>query len=347
MLGSIAYSQDNRLELNNGKKIFASGMNLAWIDFGQDVIHLDFDKFEQALSELADAGGNTFRWWIHVNGSRSPRFDDGKVSGLNRNEISTLRNALDMACEKGICLILTLFSFDLLQEQDGVDLTRNQKLIEDRDYTQAYIDNALTPMVKALNNHSALLAWEVCNEPEGMSEKWGWTPRRVSMQSIQQFHNLIAGAIHQTAPDAKVCNGSWNIQSVANCGSFKNYYSDEALIAMGGDFLGILDFYQVHYYPRWYGEAYSPFHNPASHWQLDKPILIGEVQAKGLVDLGKGYRPKTTMTMEDAYVFAIENGYAGCLAWTWTGHDGFGNIHDAAPGLKQLKKEYPEDINIK
>jgi len=337
----------NKLQLKTGQRIFASGMNLAWVDFGRDLIDFEEAEFIRAFDEVSSAGGNTIRWWIHVNGSTSPRFDDGKVCGLNAQEIPTLQRALDLAQARNIVLLLTLWSFDMLQEQAGVDLTRNKRIIEAPEYTRAYIQNALIPLVQALKDHSAMLAWEICNEPEGMSQQWGWCPVRTTMTHIQRFHNLLAGAIHRVAPRALVCNGAWNIQSMANVGSFQNYYADQALIHAGGDSLGTLDFYQVHYYPRWYNEDYSPFHHPAAYWQLDKPILIGEFQAKGLVDLGHGYRPKTTLTTEEAYLFAIQNGYAGCLSWTWTGHDGFGGLPEAALGMKLLKQKFPTDITIR
>jgi hypothetical protein len=38
-----------------------------------------------------------------------------------------------------------------------------------------------------------------------------------------------------------------------------------------------LDFYEPHYYNNeGDGGRWSPFHQPASHWNVDKPIVIGE-----------------------------------------------------------------------
>lgn len=346
LMYSSVMSQHARLELANGQRIFASGMNLAWIDFARDLVAFNEAEFIRALDEIAAAGGNTVRWWLHVNGSSSPRFDDGRVCGLNGQEIPNLQRALNLARERELVMILVLWSFDMLQSQVGVDLTRNRLLIEEPEYTHSYIRNALIPLVRGVRDHPAILCWEICNEPEGMSRIHGWSKVRTTLSHIQRFHNLLIGAIHREAPEVLVTTGSWNIQVLSDRGKFQNFYSDEALIAAGGDSLGVLDFYQVHYYPRWYDEDYSPFHHTAEYWKLDKPLLIGEFQAKGLHDIGSGYRPKTGLTTEEAYHFAYENGYAGCLAWTWTGHDGMGSLSDAEPGMKRLKQLYPKDINI-
>ncbi len=344
---TVIFAEYNRLLLSNGQKIFASGMNLAWIHFAEDIVDLDEVEFNRAFDEISSAGGNTVRWWLHVNGSLSPQFDDGKVYGLYQNEISNLLKILDLAQKHDLVLIPVLWSFDMLKPNRGVDVTRNKRLIEEDDYLQAYIDNALIPLVRGVKGHPALLSWEICNEPEGMSDIWGWTKVKTSKASIQKFHNRIAGAIHREAPEAIVTTGCWNIQVMCDVHGFTNWYSDEALVSAGGDSLGYLDFYQVHYYPRWYGEAHSPFHHPASHWQLDKPILIGEFQACGIHTTGPTIKLETELTTEKAYLYAIQNGYAGALSWTWTGHDGHGDVRDAEPGMQRLKQDYPKSIIIK
>jgi len=346
-MGPPSYgAQENLLRLSSGRAVFASGMNLAWIDFARDLADLKPKEFTRALDEISAAGGNTVRWWLHLNGATSPRFDDGQVAGLNPRETANLKAALDLARARGLVLVLCLWSFDMLKADLGVDVTRNRRLIEDPNATHAYLDKALIPLVRSVRGHPAILAWEICNEPEGMTRQWGWTTQRTSMHHIQRFHNLIAGAIHRTAPGALVTTGCWNIQVMCDKGNFTNYYMDEALIQAGGDPDGTLDFYQVHYYPRWYGEDYSPFHHPASYWELDKPILIGEVQASGFSHLTEQDRLKTPMSTEALYRYALENGYAGCLTWTWTGHDGMGDLKNAADGMQTLKAKYPDKIII-
>ncbi len=340
------YSENGRL-IHRGQEIFVSGINLAWVNFGNDMANLDAKKFTQALDDVANAGGNTLRWWMYVNCTGSPTFKNKKVVSLGENDIKNLKIALDLAWDRGVLLVLCLFSFDMYQPQVGARLEANRLMIENAEYTRALIDNALTPLVKSVKDHPALLAWEIMNEPEGLAESFGWTPKRSKMEDVQRFVNLVTGGIHRADPKALVTNGTWSFQVLTDIKGLTNYYRDDRLVKAGGDPLGTLDFYQVHYYPSGYDEMLSPFHNPASYWKLDKPILVGEFPAKGIVPItGMGFLPKIRLTSEEAYNYLFMNGYAGGLSWTWTNHDGFGGIKDAEPGLQSLKKSLPELVVI-
>ncbi len=51
------------------KKLFFSGMNLAWIDYNSDVGDdaLDENKWRKAVEDTRAAGGNAIRWWLFNN----------------------------------------------------------------------------------------------------------------------------------------------------------------------------------------------------------------------------------------------------------------------------------------
>lgn len=336
-----AWNDQDSLIVHNGQRLFMSGMNLAWMDFANDLGNFNETLFIQRVDSLAAAGGNTIRWWLHTNGRFSPQFTDGVVSGINPNELVNLQRALDIAFDRGVLLMLCLWSFDMLQPNaQEENWPRNRALLENRKNTQTYIDNALIPMVKAVKGHPGIAAWEIFNEPEGMINGYGWTPQKVDFIYVQRFVNMTTGAIKRADPDVKVSNGSWNIRVLTDIGSFTNYYRDDRLIAAGGDPDGVLDFYMVHYYPQHFGAAESPFHNHASHWQLDRPILIGEFPSLGINLADRSLTPL------QAYQFAIENGYAGALSWTMTGHDGLGGIPESTPAMLYLQENYPEIINV-
>lgn len=326
----------------NGKPFFASGMNLAWMSFANDLTSFNATAFTRQIKQLSAAGGNTLRWWLHTNGTSSPRFTNDTVSGLGPNEILNLRRALDTAQRYNVYLVLCLWSFDMLQSNAGGGIARNKKLIEDSVATAAYIRNALTPMVNALKGHPSILCWEVCNEPEGMSVEFGWSTQRTTMAAIQAWTNRIAGAIRRLDPQAKISNGSWNIKVLTDVSGMHNYYRDDRLIAAGKDSLGTLDFYMVHYYNIHFGPSESPFHRPKSHWNLDKPLLIAEFPAMGMY----GGQINTPISPIEAYNYAYNNGYAGALSWTMTAHDGNGGLKEAAPAMENLVAQHADTLQI-
>lgn len=345
---NILQAHSDRIFLGNlDTQIFASGINLAWgldeegnHNFAMDLLDLPEYTFPDALDELSTAGGNTLRWWLHTNGRNGLYFNDlGQVTGLDPRTIPNLKKVLDMARERGIVLSLCLWSFDMLEDQ-GQNQQHMKQLLEDSAITKTYIYNALIPIIEAVGNHPAILTWEIFNEPEGMTREFGWTPERTEMKYVQQFINLVAGAIHRHQPSALVSNGSWSFRASSDVGNNKNYYRDSLLIAAGGDSLGYLDFYQVHYFPEHFGNELSPFHNPASYWQLDKPIVIGEFPVTGINEKANPHK-----STEEAYLYAFENGYAGCLSWSWTGFQGAG-LEEAREGMINLWKNYPQDIVI-
>jgi 5-hydroxyisourate hydrolase-like protein (transthyretin family) len=129
-----------------------------------------------------------------------------------------MRRVLDLAWEREIGIKLCLWSFDMLRlSNSSTVLTRNRLLLMDTTYTRAYINNSLIPMVNSLKRHPAIIAWEILNEPEGMSNEFGWSDiQHVPMSAIQRFVNLCAGAIHRVDTSALVTNGSWSFRALTD-----------------------------------------------------------------------------------------------------------------------------------
>jgi hypothetical protein len=333
LAGSVC-SQPDRIN-HRGQDLFFSGSNVAWRSFANDAGrgNTDFDWFQNMINRVSEDGGNSLRWWLHTNGANNPEFDgDGRVSGLHDSHISDMRRVLDMAEERNVVFCICLWSFDMLRISFGDRVTdRARRMLTDESYLQSYIDNALIPMVEALRGHRAILAWEIFNEAEGMSHEHGWDmTHHVSMADIQRFTNRCAGAIRRADPGTKVTTGCWSFLANTDVDGHTNYYADERLIEAGGDEDGYLDFYQVHYYD-WGGTAISPFHHPASYWELDKPILIGEFFARETFGVER----------DELYNNLYENGYAG--AWNWTYASDWDN---ARWNAQFIRDNYPDDVTI-
>jgi hypothetical protein len=356
-----AMPASNRITLPSGRKIFVSGMNLAWINFGTDVgdAPLDTNSFKQAIQDVRDSGGNTMRVWLSTNGANDPKFNGvtGLVSGLGSKTVSNVKSMLSIANRNGMVLVLDLLSHNLMAggqvgSWNQMSIANNAKLLKTDSGIAAYVKNAVLPLVTAIGSDTGILCWEVFNEPEGMitgnATNWGLVDSGITITNIQTVINRVAGAIHRAVPGILVSNGSVTFDYTTNADGKKNYYTDSALKAVGGDANGTLDFYMVHYYG-WNGTSNSPFTKPFSHWNLDKPLVVAEFPAG---DWSPAISSKNQdAAKEDTLLTYLHNsGYAGGLPWCYFG-DGtdkwLGNITTAGAGLKAMFKQDSAAIKIK
>ncbi len=316
--------------VNQKNKTFekANGINIAWINYGRDTgvnpnggdnFRPDLEKFEEVMDFVSANDGNVIRWWYHTNGSTNPVFDNNQMVAKNPNFFhNDVKAILNLAQQKGIKVQICLWSFDMLKDQWAVDAVANKKLLTQNAYTKAYINNALLPLVNAIGNHPALYAWEIFNEPEGMTKRyadhWPGFLQKIEMKDIQSFINKVSGAIRKAQPKVKITNGALgfltNVEDPEK--GFWNAYTDINLIQAGGDLNGYLDFYNIHYY-KWAGINGSPFHNAFDTSKIDKPTVIGEYYPDNLVLQGT-----PNIDAKNLGKKLNENSWQGSIVWSWT-----------------------------
>jgi hypothetical protein len=385
-LTTAAFSQMNRVSYNN-QQLFLNGSNLAWVNYGSDwgLGTTDTTTIADWMLQMHQHGGNAMRVWLNVEGTVTPKFNAlGYCTGPGPYLISELKKVCDLAWEREIGLDICLWGFGMQTATlDTAVLRRNKLLLTDTSFTNTYIRNCLIPMVTALKGHPAILAWEIFNEPEGMSTEFGWSGyQRVQMKYIQQVVNLCAGAIHRTDPSAKVTNGAVTVASLTDVvlakaaneslnlakmsmtakqdleswfnhkyhlaltadqivpqlqkltASSHNWYSDSRLIGVGGDPQGTLDFYSVHYYAQ-NGSNVSVITYPASHWNFDKPVVVGEFHVTNT-----DFIPKAQI-----YNTIYGNGYAGALAWSWS-DNAVTSPPDMLTGMQSIWDNHRADVEL-
>jgi hypothetical protein len=299
---------------------FASGLNVAWVNYASDVPVKsgELATFDTIFKNTAAAGGRVVRWWLHVNGTVTPGYTNGVCNKISTtSNIADIKSILDHAHAAGVGVTISLWGFNMLQGVGTQNITQtiltdNMNLLMVDNDRQAYIDNYLTPLVTGLKGYPGLYAWEIFNEPEGMTTTYnGWASNLISETYIQKTVNWLAAAIHAADSSALVTNGAWTFKANATVTGDTNAYSDANLMAAGGKAGGTLDFYEVHYYAD-NGTANSPFTNMASHWGLDKPIVMGEFSA--LATDG--------VSALNTYSIIFTNGYKGAWAWQYATSSG-------------------------
>ncbi|KAK4314915.1 hypothetical protein Pmani_013828 [Petrolisthes manimaculis] len=305
-----------------GQKVFLSGCNVAWNNYGYDFGNCGYDgTLETWMTEIKNSGGNSIRVWVHVEGYSTPAFDnDGFVTACDttgefENDVKQL---LDAAQATDVMVVLAMWNGAYLTNQMAVNLVWDDSKLD------SYINNCLNSLMETIKGHPALAAFEAVNEPEGSvkvesngdpcydtnligQNGAGWTGSNIPMERYLRFIGRQNQAVRAIDPETLITLGSWGQFPQSDAFSnTHNHYTDACLNQAAGGSNAHLDYYQMHTYD-WGGtwSPNAPFTVDASDYGLNKPLVIGEYASVCAA----------SSSLPNLYEYAYTRGYSG--GWSW------------------------------
>jgi len=294
-------------------KRFLFGVNYAWADFGADFggivnwgqsgVSSRKDEHAKNFATMRKSGAAVLRWWVmpDLRGDGVAFDGSDKPSGLGGTMTADLEEALRIAHEADMYIMLCLFSFDAFfptHDVGGQKIRGISPIVRDAASRAMLVDNVIRPLAKIVHESAyahRVVAWDVINEPEWAmmgASPYGdpnYDPMAgidpVTHQEMETFVRDVTTALHEES-DSFVTVGS---AAVKWAHAWKN--------------VGI-DFYQPHVYD-WIDKVW-PYDTPPSAYGLDdKPVVIGEFPVEGLAGASLGTMLETLYDM----------GYAGAMPW--------------------------------
>ena len=308
----------------NGNSYFLMGANYPWLNYGLDFggdtvwgtngVAKNYTQINTDMANMSASGVDVVRWWVFSDSRAGITYDlSGTPTGVVSGFFKDLDAAIEIANINHIQLVLSLFDFGYLywpSSYSGLTMGGHSDVLRDPIKTDALITYVINPIMQRYASEFAILAWEIMNEPEWIiydipqpSPNSG--ADCITLTEFYNFASKISASIHQfTSSYVTIGSASLKWNRI-----WTNVYADQR----GFNHLN-LDFYQSHYYP-WMDNIFipndpdlgttwlSPFQQNVLDLQLDKPMVIGELEGNA--------------TTYDQYNTLLKNGYVGIWPWSY------------------------------
>jgi hypothetical protein len=331
------------------------------LDFGANVwgSHLGVSTRRVAVTRDFDAmaalGFTVARWFLFCDGRSGIVYDDlGLPSGIDSHLFTDLDAGLEIARDAGIRIDIVLLDhhwmFAGLQHAfadaaTGTLLTA--RLPEGRAHVLAssegqdrLFDTVLYPLVHRYGPSgvradlgSAILAYELMNEPDFVIEEWERdlstrVTRPLRFDVIAGLVSRLSDLVHTQHPGALTTLG---------CARVDNLW------AWDDDAMG-LDVLQVHSYPSLLHPNRDPdiLGIPATGLGVRRPVILGEFPCDA-PHKHPAYAVPPPTTLDEYLEFAVSRGYLGGWPWSFSGTDAYGRI--PVEPLRRFITRHPDLVN--
>ena len=316
----------NRLAVN-GQPFFLAGVNYPW-KTGQDFGNggwghsgvsdpTTYAEVDTDFANMAAMGVRVVKWRVFQDGRYGIRFDgQGNPVGLDDYVFKDVDAALTIARKHNIYLVFTLFDSGLWATNcisQGVQMGGHADLLTDPIKRQELMNRVVIPFIQHVTRNGRVVGYELIAEPDwGVHELNPDNDGRIklSLDQVRTFVRSLVGAVRSQS------NALLTVEA--------NRSRD--LVDWRG--LG-LDYYSFSWYD-WL-EPYDPLNTPASHFGLNKPIVIGEFPAQS-----------TLHPLDNVLNIAWQQGYAGAFVWSYAGIDKYGSVATERTGwMAWVQQHWP------
>ncbi len=286
---------------------FLLGANYPWVNYGQDfgrspggargVSTPDTRKIVAGdFARMSAAGIRFVRWFLFCDGRSGFSISKGIPTGPDDLLFMDVAAALELGQQFGLRLCFSLIDYPWMQNRgDPLATLPNQNVLKFPAGREALLERVLFPLFEEFRAHSALMAWEIVNEPEWAIREFVRSPEAaMHFADFTAFVRELADAVHESS-QAKVTLGSARILWV-------RAWSDLAL-----------DFYQAHYFPHTeraqIADLAALLRALRPQENLDRPLWLGALPARnpGMPEY----------SFEAALDTCKEAGLAGAALWRW------------------------------